>query len=193
MTVTLIRHGETIWHAAGRYQGASDVPLSPEGTAKLRPAPESPAAVYVTKLRRTAQTAQRLFPGAVLHEVPGLEEMDFGVFEGKSYQELKGRADYRAWLDGGCLAPCPEGESKETFCRRVCAAFARLMDSADAPELTLVAHDGTIMAILERFGSPARDYFAWHCAPGCGYRLDAADWPSARTLRLVETLHFTED
>ena len=119
MIVTLIRHGETIWQAEGRYQGVSDVPLSPEGAAKLCPGKHSPTAVYVTGLRRTAQTAAILFPAARQISTLGLEEMNFGAFEGKNYRELNGREDYQAWVDSGCLAPCPGGEDKAGFCRRV--------------------------------------------------------------------------
>ena len=193
MTVTLIRHGETVWQPEGRYQGVSDVPLSPEGAAKLCPeAAFSPEVVYVTGLCRTAQTAAILFPRARQICVPGLEEMDFGAFEGKNYRELNGRADYRAWVDGGCLDACPGGESKDVFCLRVCAAFERLLEeNAGAPELTIVAHGGTLMAVLERFGRPERAYFDWHCPCGCGFRLSAERWEKERTLRLLEPVSFT--
>lgn len=192
MIVTLIRHGETVWQAESRYQGISDIPLSPEGAAALRPAADVPDVVYVTGLRRTAQTAAILFPSARQIITRGLEEMDFGVFEGKNYRELSDSEDYRAWVDGGCLGPCPGGESKAVFCRRVCAAFEGLMaENAGAPSLTLVAHGGTLMAVLERYGRPARDYFDWHCPCGQGYRLEAENWDADRTLRLLGPVSFT--
>ena len=192
MIVALIRHGETVWQAEGRYQGGSDVPLSEEGAAKLCPAEHAPAVVYVTGLMRTAQTAAILFPGARQVVTRGLEEMDFGIFEGKNYRELTGRPDYQTWVDGGCLGPCPGGEDKAGFCRRVCTAFEGLMaENAAETELTLVAHGGTLMAVLERYGRPERDYFDWHCPCGHGYRLAAENWERDRTLRLLESVSFT--
>ena len=192
MIVTLIRHGETIWQAEGRYQGVSDIPLSSSGAAKLCPAEYCPDVVHVTGLMRTAQTAAIIFPEARQVCVPGLEEMDFGVFEGKNYRELTGRRDYQNWVDGGCLGTCPGGENKAGFCRRVCAAFEELMaENADEPELTLVAHGGTLMAALERYGWPKRDYFDWHCPCGHGFRLEAVNWERERTLRLLGPVSFT--
>ena len=32
--IIIIRHGETEWNKTGRFQGQSDVPLSPEGHAQ---------------------------------------------------------------------------------------------------------------------------------------------------------------
>ena len=111
------------------------------------------------------------------------------TFEG---DEMAEDADYRAWVDGGCLGTCPGGESKEQFCRRACAAFERLMEeNAGLPELTIVAHGGTLMAVLERFGRPERAYFDWHCPCGCGFRLSTEDWERDRALRLLEPVCFT--
>ena len=60
--------------------------------------------------------------------VPDLREMDFGIFEGLNYMDLADSAAYREWVEGNCLGPVPQGESKELFCQRVCAAFASLVD-----------------------------------------------------------------
>ena len=81
MTVELIRHGNTLWQGTGWYQGKSDVPLSAAGLAELHPPEIGPETVYITRLCRTRQTAERLFPHATLVETDGLEEMDFGDFE----------------------------------------------------------------------------------------------------------------
>lgn len=194
MIVTLLRHGRTADNAAGRYQGRRDTPLSPEGRAELIAADFAPAEVYVTPLCRTKQTAAVLFPAARLVEVPGLREMDFGSFEGRSAREMEQDADYRAWVDSGCESRCPGGEDKAAFTARTCAAFAALLDAAQeaaARELVIVAHGGTQMAVMERFALPRRPYYAW-CAPAAGgYRLDAADWPRRRCLRLLEPVRYT--
>ncbi|MCD8004920.1 MAG: histidine phosphatase family protein [Oscillospiraceae bacterium] len=188
MEIELIRHGETQWQAEGRYQGRSDVPLSPAGRAALRPANRCPPVVYVTSLRRTGETAALLFPQARRTAAPGLEEMDFGAFEGRSFREMADDAAYRAWVDGDCLGPCPGGESKEGFCRRVCEGFETLMETAlgrGEASLTLVAHGGTVMALMERFGAPKRPYFEWHIESGEGLLLRAENWPREKTLRLL--------
>ena len=96
MLIVLLRHGETAYNAQRRYQGVTDVPLSPEGRARLRKADFEPETVYVTPLMRTAQTAEALFPHAKQIVVPELREMDFGGFEGRTYDEMKNDPAYCA-------------------------------------------------------------------------------------------------
>ena len=122
MTVELIRHGNTLWQGTGRYQGKSDVSLSAAGLAELHPPEIGPETVYITRLCRTRQTAERLFPHAKLVETDGLEEMDFGDFEGRSANDMEHDPAYRAWVDTMCQGPCPNGESQTQFIRRVTAA-----------------------------------------------------------------------
>lgn len=177
MRVTLIRHGKTAGNAKAQYIGRTDDPLSPEGVAQLeamKPDPSVPS-VYVTSLRRTQQTAAILFPNAEQILADGLREMDFGDFEGRSYADMEEDAAYRAWVDGGCLAPCPNGESREIFSARVCSAFADLLAQAEAQgksDPVFVVHGGTIMAIMERFALPRRDYYDYSVKNGRGYACD---------------------
>ena len=197
MMVELMRHAKTTLQEERRYVGSTDDSLSPKGAHALVAASESPARVYVTPLRRTSQTAALVFPGAELVVVPGLEEMDFGTFEGHSYDELEHDPAYRAWLDGSCVGRCPGGEARDEFVQRVASAFARLLDQAVSHgegSVTVVAHGGTIMAVMERFGRPRREFFAWQVAQGCGILLDATKWVRTGTLRFVgETDHRRKD
>lgn len=192
--IYLLRHGETVYNAQRRYQGAQDVPLSAQGR-RLRPAGVELPAVYVSPLTRAAESAALLFPRARLVPVEGLQEMHFGAFEGRSAQEMEDDPAYRAWVEGDCLDRCPGGESRAEFSDRCCAAFSRLVDEElckGSPCMAVVAHGGTQMAVLERFGAPGRAYYAW-CAPnGGGYVLRADRWSSERTLDLVQEVCFAE-
>lgn len=190
MTVELIRHGETALQREHRYQGRLDAPLSPEGKRALKVAPACPSRVYVTSLLRARETAALLFPGVEQVVVPGLEEMDFGQFEGKNYQELSDNPAYQSWVDGLCLGPCPGGESKEGFCRRVCDAFVNLLESArelGEDSLMIVAHGGTQMAVMEQFATPRRNYFDWHLESGQGYRAEVA-WGETGPVLTLKTV-----
>lgn len=195
MELELIRHGETLWQTQHRYQGRSDISLSPAGRAALHPAAVCPKVVYVTSLGRTRETAAILFPQADQMEIPGLEEMDFGLFEGRSFQEMADDPAYRSWVEGGCLGRCPQGESKGEFCQRVCRSFEELMERAlerGERKLTIVAHGGTIMALMERFGAPKRSYFQWHVDSGRGFLLRAEDWPRRKALELLAPVDYTD-
>lgn len=194
MRIYLLRHGETEWNSLRKYLGRTDLPLSEKGRRELVRADFSPDRVCVSPLRRTAETAEILFPNARKITVPDFREMDFGVFEGKSWQEMEDLPAYRAWVEGGCLDAPPGGESSAAFSRRVCAAFEALADresSAGADRLAVVAHGGTQMAVLERFARPQRDYFSWNGPLGGGFVLDSSRWRSERILTVLETVRYT--
>ena len=190
MTVWLLRHGMTADNARGRYQGRRDTPLSPEGVRALRPADFSPATVYVSPLCRAVQTAQILFPTSDLETVEDLAEIDFGDFDGRTADEMAEDPAYRAWVEQGCSTRCPNGETLSEFCERSCRAFAALVDQAAAQgreQLVIVAHGGTLRAVMERFSEPHFAFFSLPTPYGGGYVLeyDAALWQRERKLRLL--------
>lgn len=169
--VLLLRHGMTAGNLARRYIGVTDEPLCPQGRAALADRRFPPAdKVYISPMRRCWETAEILFPGAALIPVPELREMDFGVFEGKTYEELKDTPDYQAWLDSGGEAPIPGGESRADFCARCRAGFARILAADPSERLVFVVHGGTIMAVMEAFARPARPYYDWQVKNGHGFR-----------------------
>ena len=195
MRLELIRHGETVLQKEHRYQGVTDAPLSPPGRDVLHPAGVLPERVVVTPLRRTRETAELLFPGVPQMVIPGLQEMNFGRFEGKNYLEMENDPDYRTWVDGMCLGRCPGGESKAEYVRRVTRAFAALLDQALEQrwkDCVIVAHGGTQMAVLERFAVEKKDYYSWQLPCGHGYRLDAAQWQTERKLEVLGQTDYTE-
>ena len=164
MRAMLIRHGRTPGNAERRYIGRTDEPLSAEGRAAAeRIAPDrTRTLVYVSPLLRARQTADLLFPCAEQRVLPGLRETDFGDFEGRSADEMAEDAAYRAWVDGMCLGPCPNGESRAEVQRRTVEAFTAAVCealSAGAEEAVFVTHGGVIMSILEALALPKRDYY----------------------------------
>lgn len=192
MTVWLVRHGRTEWNDTGRYQGQTDLPLSNEGAAELVRADFSPKTVYVTPLKRTQETARILFPDARQIVIDDLREMDFGVFEGRTYIEMENDDDYRAWVEDNCRGRCPGGESREEFAARICAAFEKLMDESE-DDVVIVAHGGTQMSVMERFAVPHEPYFSRNAKNGTGYELDASNWRSDRTLELMRRVSFLKE
>lgn len=188
MKILLLRHGATAGNGLGRYIGRTDEPLSPAGTAEVQAAGGSAALseVYVTPLLRTRQTAEILFPNAKQIVADGLQEMDFGDFEGKSASEMANDPEYRKWVDGGCLGTCPGGESKDIFTKRVRKTFESIILSrmattasekgrdADIYEIdsgtaVFVVHGGTIMAILEAYARPAMSFYEGHTGNAKGF------------------------
>lgn len=178
MELILIRHGQTPGNAQHRYVGALDQPLTAEGRRQAEAAGCWPdvARVYVSVLRRTHETARILFPQAEQVVVPDIQEMDFGDFADRSYEDMAGDAAYQAWVDSYCTTQCPGGESRAQFQDRVCAALAQLVCAAQArgeERIIIVAHGGTMMAALDRFIDDPRDYYDWLLGNCEAYRLSA--------------------
>lgn len=180
MQIRLIRHGKTPQGERRQYQGSLDTSLSENGRKSLRKADDRPEKVFVTPLKRTQETAEILFPGTKQIVVAGLAEMCFGDFEGRSWKDMENDAAYRIWVDGNCEGRCPGGEDRASFSERVCHAFKILVDQAlknGEPQLVIVAHGGTQMAVLERWGDGKRAYYEWQTACGNGWLLQTEHWP----------------
>lgn len=175
MTVYLIRHGKTEGNALHRYIGRTDEPLCPQGVAEAERTGGNSAVnkVYVTPLLRTRQTAEILFPNARQKIIPALREMDFGIFENRSADDMESDSAYRAWVETGCLGKCPGGESMAEFSRRVCTGFAEVLAHREAIEV-FVVHGGTIMSVLEQFGRPQRSSFDYRLKNCQGFRCTLA-------------------
>lgn len=193
MKIYLIRHGQTPGNALGRYIGRTDEPLSKEGLAKaqLLTPDTSVKTVFVTPLRRTQQTAHVLFPNAEQTIVPDLREMDFGAFENRSAAEMEKDADYRAWVDSGCTAPCPGGEGMAGFAARVGRCFYKLVQNAAAEgreTVYIVAHGGTLMAVLSLFAEDKQPYYSYGADNLTGWEATARF--EGDTLILTELMRF---
>lgn len=180
MLIRLIRHAPTGGNLRKQYIGSTDQPLSSEGVrlaSSKEPFPGEER-VYTSGLIRTVKTARLLFPGAQILKDPGLREMDFGIFEGKSSQDLENSAEYAAWLDTSCEGRCPGGEDKPGFINRCVSAFLGIFGRellTGASSLNLVVHGGTIMAVMSELAEPELPYFDW--SPGfCGgYLLEGSE------------------
>ena len=182
MKIYLIRHGLTEYNAQRRYQGRSDLPLSESGRKALLSSGKTPDTVYVSPLRRARETASVLFPASEQFVLPDLTEMDFGIFEGRTADEME--ADpvcgpaYRTWVEGMCTGRCPGGEDLAGFIERSVRAFLQAAElTHGAGDMYIVAHGGTQMALLKALGPAKEKYYEWQTPAGCGLVLD---WDGSR-------------
>lgn len=123
----LVRHAESEWNAEERLCGWTDVPLSDAGRRqagrlgeRLRGLP--PAAIYTSPLVRAADTARIIAEGTGLTPIadPRLVELNFGAWEGKTYQEIIAEESelYRRWdADPATVAPSGGETGLETIAR----------------------------------------------------------------------------
>lgn len=174
--IYLIRHGRTVANQQNLCCGKSDVPLSPEGLSALRklaagggyPDPEGKRLI-TSGMQRTEQTLEALF-GQREHEVePAFREMDYGIFELQSYDQLKTREDYQQWQSGDrARNRCPGGESGEDVANRMRPAFDALLE--DGRDTILITHGGIIAAIMtDLFPDSNASRYEWQRENGQGW------------------------
>lgn len=153
----LLRHGATEAAAQGRCYGKLDVGLSPAGYEQAERAAallsrQPLAAVYASPRRRASDTARRLAQprGLAVTLREDLSELDFGDFEGLSYDEVARRepAFYRAWMERPTEAQFPNGESFAVMQARVLRAAAEIRRACAGSAAAIVAHGGTNRIIL---------------------------------------------
>ena len=175
MQVYFIRHGSTAGNLERRYVGSTDESLTEAAAELLKQHKDrypQPEVVFTSPLKRCLETAELLFPGKDPEILKGLRECDFGEFEYKNYQELQGDERYQQWIDSGGTISFPKGESRAQFTRRCCEAFlegcCRILEGG-VSSAAFVVHGGTIMAVLDQFSSPHRDYFDWQAGNGQGF------------------------
>ena len=193
--IVLIRHGITTGNVRRLYYGSTDVPLAEKGIAELKaltkegiyPTSET-AEYYTTGMLRTEQTLELIY-GQQEHEIiENLRELNFGIFEMKSYQELEGNPDYESWVYAEDESvPPPQGESIMNFKNRVKEGFHELLVKHELLMLKLrneekeamsicTCHGGVISAILNGIWPDRYDYFySWIPDPGHGYILTMED------------------
>ena len=170
----LIRHGQTQGNLEHRYIGCrTNEPLCPEGIASLQGKSYPPAAkVFVSPMKRCLETAVLLYPDVPTEVVEDFRECDFGDWDNKNYAELNGSADYQAWIDSGGEIPFPGGESRAEFAARCVRAFDELLTRNLQEDCAIIAHGGTIMAIMERYAHPCGAYYDFQVSNGCGFVLN---------------------
>ena len=166
-----IRHGKTAGNLEGRYIGRrTDEGLCAEGReALLKKIAPKAEWVHVSPMLRCRETAEILYPGMAAAPVEGLQECDFGEFEGKNYAELNGRADYQAWIDSGGEMSFPGGESRAQFAARCVKAFEEYARGLPDGRHAFIVHGGTIMALMEHLTNRPGSYFDFQVKNGEGY------------------------
>lgn len=211
MILHFIRHGMTAGNQRRAYIGSTDEPLCEAGAAavqeKAKTAPPC-SRLIVSPMLRCRQTASILYPQMPQEILEDFRECDFGVFEGRTAEEMTGDAAFQGWIDADGMREFPGGEDPAAFKERCCTAFEMLMwemtqvqataettqadaetaqaaggtdDAAQA--VSLVVHGGVIMALFERYAMPRRAFYEWHVENAGGY---TARWEGAQLTLLRE-------
>lgn len=201
MELLIIRHSITQGNLEGRYiGGVTDQPLCSDGIALASQSAghsllDNVEKLYRSPMLRCRQTAEILFPSLKSVPVEGLREMNFGIFEGKTFTELQPLDSFQSWLSSECTGKIESGESMGSFSTRCAAAFEAIMRSMlihGYKKTALVVHGGVIMALMSVYALPKRSYHEWLSKNCSGYLVHTDEQMfKEKKMELVDTLNFT--
>ena len=130
----LVRHGETEWSAEGRHTGRTDLPLTERGRQRAATlgkylAGTKFAAVLCSPLQRARETCEIAGFGAQAVVDDNLSEWDYGVYEGRTTQEIQTEIPgWNVWKN-----PIVGGETVEHVGERADAVIAHALVAAGGP------------------------------------------------------------
>jgi alpha-ribazole phosphatase/probable phosphoglycerate mutase len=153
--ILLLRHAEPEEDLRGRCYGSLDVGLSPPGRRQARDLAaelaEFPCDAVVASPRvRAVDTASPLAVARGLEVVVDerLRELDFGSFEGRTYEEIAEAEPelFRAWMEAPTTVRFPGGEGYDDLRTRAVPALEQIRRTHAAA--IVVTHGGVIRAAL---------------------------------------------
>ncbi len=180
----LVRHGETDWNRAGKFQGQIDVPLNDNGREQARQAAEFLKDVKLdfaisSSMLRPKETAEIIlkYHGDLQLELRDeLREISHGLWEGKFESEIE--ASYPGLLEEWKISPenvqMPEGENLEQVWTRAIAAWREIVQSVSGTGI-VVAHDAVNKALLCHLFNLEPEHF-WKFKQGNG-AVSVIDYP----------------
>ncbi|MGP6172737.1 bifunctional RNase H/acid phosphatase [Corynebacterium sp. A21] len=155
----LLRHGQTPMSAARMYSGRSNPDLSELGEQQAQDAAAALAGrggidlILASPLRRAQQTAATAAEltglDVVTHE--GLIEMDFGEWDGLTFDEARARNPelHEKWINDPSVTT-PDGESLQKLHRRVKKLREELQRDYEGKNILVVSHLTVIKSLLRQ-------------------------------------------
>jgi broad specificity phosphatase PhoE len=153
--ILLVRHGQSVWNADGRWQGQADPPLSELGQTQAASASARVGIVdgiYASDLLRAHHTAEIVAApiGADVAVDPRLRERSAGDWEGRTRAEID--EGWPGYLESGRR---PAGyEADESVLARVLEALGEMAHAHDG-DVLVVTHGGVVRTLERHLGGDA--------------------------------------
>lgn len=202
MNILLVRHGETTWNREGRYQGRTDIPLSPDGERQVAALAERLAHIPITiavssPLARARRTAEVVLGSraTTLELEPALVEISHGAWEGQLSSDVE--TAHAAMLGTWRARPdrdVPAGPGAETLGdveTRAWPVLERITGKLGPDDTALVAaHDAVNRVLLCRvLGLPLTRVWTFRQAPATLNVLSGASLGELQLVRLNDSEH----
>lgn len=197
--ILLIRHGHVEGIRPERFRGREDLALTGRGRAQAQAVAERiatawrPSRLYASPMRRCVDTANAIAQacGLELQTIDDLNDIDYGTWQFKSYEEVK-YSDPRvfaAWFATPHLVRFPNGESLQDVVARGADALRFVLKHHAEETVVLVSHDSLNRALLlQLLDQPLSSYWRLTQEPCCINEIEITDG-QIRISRINETTH----
>ena len=137
------------------------------------------------RARETADPISRL-TGAPLNIVPALDEIDFGSWTGRTFEEISGDPGWQQWNTARAAAQVPGGETMLQAQQRAIAHLDRVRAARPNVRAVLVSHGDILRSVvLYCLGMSLDDFGRIEISPGSISSVVVEDW-GAKVLALNE-------
>lgn len=152
--ILALRHGQSTWNEAGRWQGHADPPLSEFGETQAATAARYIGQVDVIitspleRAHRTGAIIGELIGVGPVEVIDDLKERSVGRWEGLTRQEIE--SEWPGWIDDDRR---PEGwEYDVDLQRRALKAFTEIGQRYPGATVLVIAHGGVLIAMEKHLG-----------------------------------------
>jgi alpha-ribazole phosphatase len=160
--VIFIRHGETDFNRARLYFGHLDPDLNETGIEQLRKTKilfekreKMPDVVFSSDLKRCSQSMEILEIDEEIEKIltEDLREINFGIFEGKTYEEIKSEYPEKVekMINDWRNFKADRGESINEMMLRVAEKMNEIINQYRNKKILVVAHAGVIQALTSYY------------------------------------------
>lgn len=156
-----IRHGITEWNKEKRYLGHTDKGVCKGELIQLNKLKKQLNdiefdCIYTSDLKRCQETVAYVMGNKSAFFDKRLREMNFGDWEGKTYEELSDCKQYQTWINDWENERPPNGESGFEFKARIHSFFDELFQQVSKKSKLkqtnlIVTHGGVIKYIVSHF------------------------------------------
>lgn len=162
----LIRHAITDWNKRKIFRGRAEIELNRTGIRQAEKTATLLAdlpveVIYSSPLKRALVTAQiltRSHPNVKIKESPGLIDIDYGEWQGKSEEQIQNTQLYKDWLTMPQLVKFPQGESLEDVKNRAIPVFEEVVKTHNLS--IIVSHRVVIkILLLHTMGLPLSSFW----------------------------------
>ncbi|RWO63286.1 histidine phosphatase family protein [Mesorhizobium sp.] len=147
------------------------------------------AAICCSPRERTMETAKPIAIACGPEKITicqELDEIDFGAWSGKTFEELSQDADWLTWNSQRQQARTPGGETMLDVQQRVVSLMQQLRKPYQNRSVALVSHADVIKAaVCKVLGLPLGDCFRFDIDPASITTVVSGDWGS-KLIRLNE-------